>query len=224
MPAEVGLGPGEIGRWLACTGDLAVPLWLSGGVAVDALVGRWTRSHHDVDLVALTPDREALTAGLAARGVTLADDAVWTTRWRRDGGSADLEIVFAVPAERHGGVLIVPGDAGRTARRLEFLPGYLDPHRWVEVAGVRHRVCSPEGEWWNRRRSGDLVPGRGVEPKVDHDLALLETLVPADRRGQLLSGSRAAARRSLDAAGGQPGLPVPLQEQERQDQRDDREQ
>ena len=188
-PGTGGLAVADIGDWLACTADLAAPVWLSGGVAVDALVGRRTRPHHDVDVVALTPDRSAVTAGLAERGVTLAEDAGWTSRWRRgEAGPADLEIVFVQPAQRHGGVLVVPGRPGGQPRRLDLLPGYLDPDRWVEVAGIRHRVCSPEGEWWNRRHSQDLVPGRRAEPKVAHDLALLEELVPDARRGQLLDG------------------------------------
>ena len=34
---------------------LSQPVWLFGGVAVDFLVGRWTRPHGDIDINATLP-------------------------------------------------------------------------------------------------------------------------------------------------------------------------
>ena len=40
---------------------VSVPLWLFGGVAVDFLVGRWTRPHSDIDLNTYAESRDALS-------------------------------------------------------------------------------------------------------------------------------------------------------------------
>src|SRR6266550_2802543 len=58
-----------------------LPLWLAGGVAVDFHVGRWTRDHHDIDLVAFASDRELLSRGLGRRGFALVRDRGWITNW-----------------------------------------------------------------------------------------------------------------------------------------------
>jgi hypothetical protein len=164
-------------------------MWLSGGVAVEFLVGRWTRPHKDLDLVALTPHRGQLEPELAALGLALAHDEGWTTRWTVAGRrGADVEIVFVQPASPQTGVLVVPADdpgPGRV-RRYPFLAGYLDPSRYRELDGVRFRVCSAEGEWLNRLVDADVVPGRKPEPKLQHDLRLLQPLIPELRRRELL--------------------------------------
>ena len=53
-------------------GAAGVPVWLDGGWSVDALLGRQTRPHGDVDVV-LPLDRAALAiAALAGVGFTVA--------------------------------------------------------------------------------------------------------------------------------------------------------
>jgi hypothetical protein len=181
--------PAEILDVLRALSSVASPMWLSGGVAVDFLVGRWTRPHKDLDLVAFTPHRGRLERELGARGFALAHDEVWTTRWTVAGRpGADLEIVFVKPASPQTGVLVVPAadpTHGR-ARRFPFIAGYLDPRRYRELDGVRFRTCSAEGEWLNRLVSADLVPGRKPEPKLQHDVQLLQWLIPESRRRELL--------------------------------------
>jgi lincosamide nucleotidyltransferase A/C/D/E len=68
------------------------PVWLMGGWGVDALVGRQTRPHHDVDLLVGVADLERLRLCLIDLGFLLKytwDDEV---RWiRHDAWSAPLE-------------------------------------------------------------------------------------------------------------------------------------
>jgi hypothetical protein len=188
-----GIQPAEILGILRSLRSLAVPMWLSGGVAVDFLVGRWTRPHKDLDLVAFTPHREQLERELGARGFVLAHDEAWTTRWTVAGRrGADLEIVFVEPASPQTGVLVVPAtdSAHGPARHYPLVAEYLDPHRYRELDGVRFRTCSAEGEWLNRLVSDELVPGRRPEPKLRHDLALLQPLIHEDRRRELIHAHR----------------------------------
>ena len=71
----------EIAERLRRLTGLPRPMWLTGGVAVDFLVGRWTRAHKDLDLVAFSTDREVLHAELRERDITLINEGTWTTRW-----------------------------------------------------------------------------------------------------------------------------------------------
>ena len=53
------LDPDEILASLRELAGISEPLWLTGGVAVDFLAGRWTRPHSDIDLCALAGRRWA---------------------------------------------------------------------------------------------------------------------------------------------------------------------
>ena len=54
------IAPANILQHLRALDGITPPLWLMGGVAVDFLVGRWTRPHKDLDLIAFSPTRAAL--------------------------------------------------------------------------------------------------------------------------------------------------------------------
>jgi lincosamide nucleotidyltransferase A/C/D/E len=68
------------------------PVWLMGGWGVDALVGRQTRPHHDVDLLVEVTDLERLRLCLIALGFGLKYTWDEETRWiRHDRWSSRLE-------------------------------------------------------------------------------------------------------------------------------------
>lgn len=154
------------------------PLWLFGGVAVDFLVGRWTRRHGDIDLNAAAADREAIEHDLRRIGYDSTDTG-WLTHWRQPGTGRGVEIVFLERDAAGGAVLVIPeGAAIGTPGRYAMVPGYLDPERWAELDGVRFRVSHPLGEWRARQQGTGVIPGRMPDPKLAHDLSLLETLIP----------------------------------------------
>jgi lincosamide nucleotidyltransferase A/C/D/E len=73
-------------------GAAGAPVWLIGGWGVDALVGRQTRRHHDLDLLVDVADLERIRLCLVDLGFVLKytwDDEV---RWiRHDAWSSPLE-------------------------------------------------------------------------------------------------------------------------------------
>src|SRR5262249_37024955 len=139
---------------------LRQPVWLFGGVAVDFLVGRWTRPHGDIDLHAYSDTRARLTEELAAAGFH-TDDTGWLTHWALRAKAGRLEVVFLARGEDLSGVLVIsPGDAVGIPGRYPLVPGYLDPDRYAELEGVRFRVCSPAGEWLARAGGLEVVAGR----------------------------------------------------------------
>lgn len=64
---------------------LRSPVWLTGGLGADLLVGRWTRDHGDIDLVTFEEYRNALDAEFGELGFTMTGDRGWITNWTRSG-------------------------------------------------------------------------------------------------------------------------------------------
>ncbi len=77
--------------------DAGVDIWIDGGWAVDALVGRETRSHADLDIAAEAKDVAALRRLLAARGYAEApshDSNAWNfVLADPDGRRIDVHVV-----------------------------------------------------------------------------------------------------------------------------------
>ena len=162
---------------------VSTPLWLFGGVAVDFLVGRWTRPHSDIDLNTFEDTRDELAAQLNRIGYRTSDTG-WLTHWWQDGTGRGIEIVFLNRSEDGSAELLIPPDTPvGIPGRYPMLPGYLDIARVATLEGVSFRVSSPEGEWLAREIA--VVPGRPREPKIDHDRALLETLIPVSKLAHL---------------------------------------
>lgn len=156
------------------------PLWLFGGVAVDFLVGRWTRPHSDIDLNTFARFRANLTRELHQIGYHTTDSG-WLTHWYQEGSDRFVEIVF-LERDRNGipTLYIRPNDPVGVPGVYPLLPDQLDPERFAELDGVRFRVSSPAGEWLARADTTDVVGERPHVPKLDHDRRLLETLIPTD--------------------------------------------
>jgi hypothetical protein len=154
---------------------VSVPLWLFGGVAVDFLVGRWTRPHSDIDLNTYAESRDVLTDQLSRIDYRTSDTG-WLTHWRQDGTGRCIEVVFLDRADDGSAELHIPSDASvGISGRYPLWPGYLDLKRFATLDGVSFRVGSPAGEWFGRAAA--VIAGRSREPKIDHDLALLEPLI-----------------------------------------------
>lgn len=187
MSDEPSLAPETI---LATLREIAqgvrAPLWLFGGVAVDFIVGRWTRPHGDIDLNALSEDRDLIREDLGRLSYASADRG-WMTRWTQPLTGRQVEIVF-LERDRDGEAVVVVEALAPVGRpgRYATVPGYLDPSRWGELDGVRFRVSHPLGEWAARVHASRIVPGRAPHPKLEHDRRILEQFVPEAQRARVL--------------------------------------
>jgi hypothetical protein len=169
--------------------QVAVPLWLFGGVAVDFLVGRWTRPHSDIDLNAFAHHREELAAVLGRIGYRTSDSG-WLTFWTQAGTQRRLEIAFLEQREDGEAELVIPvGAAVGNPGRYATVSGYMSMDRWASMGDITFRVCSPEGEWLARRNSA--ISGRPADAKLSHDQALLESILTEERLVRLESISNA---------------------------------
>jgi hypothetical protein len=168
---------------------ISVPLWLFGGVAVDFLVGRWTRPHSDIDLNAFSHQRGALAEALDRIGYT-SEGSEWLSFWVQASTGRRLEIAFLDQRTDGEAELLIPaGAAVGKPGRYATSSGYMRMDRWATLDDVTFRVCSPEGEWLARRNS--VVAGRKADAKISHDLALLETILTDEQIVRLESVSNA---------------------------------
>jgi lincosamide nucleotidyltransferase A/C/D/E len=67
-------------------------VWLDGGWGVDALVGRQTRMHHDLDIAIVLAEVGAVVASLANRGYNVHDDEMPTRLDLRDEGDHRVDL------------------------------------------------------------------------------------------------------------------------------------
>jgi lincosamide nucleotidyltransferase A/C/D/E len=166
MLGEGGTGGMDLGEVLGVLADLTeagCSVWVAGGWGVDALVGRQTRLHRDLDL-ALDADNETVALrALERRGYRLETD------WR----PVRVELV----AEGRGWVDVHPVvfDATGHGRQADLGGGKFDypPEAFDQGAlgGVRVPCLSPDQQ---------LRFHTGYQPRpIDLlDLALLERLTP----------------------------------------------
>jgi hypothetical protein len=170
------------------------PVWLFGGVAVDFLIGRWSRPHKDIDLHAYADSRGRVSGDLEALGFRTSNDG-WLTHWALGDRPWRLEVVFLERTEPNTGTLVIePGASVGIPGRYPLLAGYLDPTRYATLDGVRFLVGSPAGEWLARARSDDLIAGRARDPKIDHDRRLLEDLLSPSELDDLRARAIKTAR------------------------------
>ena len=178
---------------------LHAPVWLSGGVGVDFLVGRWTRPHADVDLIAYEHDRTQLKDELRRIEFLCTFDRRWHTRWSRAGDvGGELQVDF-VSGESDGTPVLIacPDDPlGLPPGRYPGAREDLAPDRYAELDGIRLRVVSAGVQWILRMSYRLLRPSADDDARVAHDLALLEPLIPQAERAQL--ARRVASRRPLE--------------------------
>ena len=180
--AKQGRDLGEVLGVLADLAEAGCAIWVAGGWGVDALVGRQTRLHRDLDLaVDARTEMEALSA-LERRGYRMETD------WR----PVRVEMI----AEGRGWVDVHPVvfDATGHGRQADLGGEQFDyPPRSFDqgsLGGVRVPCLS---------RDQQLRFHIGYEPRtIDlHDLALLERL--ASRSGDLACGARITFACSLYA-------------------------
>jgi lincosamide nucleotidyltransferase A/C/D/E len=131
-------------------------LWLAGGWAADAVVGRQTRPHRDLDLLFDQAGEPAVLAVLAARGFAAIPD-----------------VASRVPGALLPDRLVLQDVRGRV---VDLHP--IDPATWPDAAGLRDAFAV--GQLGGRSlpclsREAQIAARRGYELEDDdhHDLALL---------------------------------------------------
>jgi lincosamide nucleotidyltransferase A/C/D/E len=152
---------GEVLGVLAELTEAGCSVWVAGGWGVDALVGRQTRLHRDLDLALDARNETVALRALERRGYRVESD------WR----PVRVELV----AEGRGWVDVHPVvfDATGHGRQADRGGGHFDYPREAFVQGALGGVCVP-----CLSRDQQLLLHTGYEPRAMDllDLALLEGL------------------------------------------------
>jgi lincosamide nucleotidyltransferase A/C/D/E len=81
-----------------------IDVWLDGGWAVDALVGRQTREHDDLDVVVALDDVELIKQALGKRGFAVAEDELPTRFVLKDSTGRQINFHTVIFDEEGGGI------------------------------------------------------------------------------------------------------------------------
>lgn len=155
----------------------AAPVWLMGGWGVDALLGRQTRPHHDVDVLVEVRGVERLRLRLIERG--FAFKYVWDdeVRWIRDESwTTDLEqptaFVYADPDGREVDVHVVRQGVDGAIEMLWNVPYSFTAEGLGSIGEIDgHRVRCLSAELQRQAHTGYPLP-----PHHARDLELLAEL------------------------------------------------
>jgi lincosamide nucleotidyltransferase A/C/D/E len=93
---------------LAALEAAGVPAWLDGGWGVDALAGRQTRPHSDLDLVIALDQASRAEAALCPLGFMLAEDALPTRFVLRDTAGRQVDCHTVTFDMAGGGIQELP--------------------------------------------------------------------------------------------------------------------
>ncbi|QKW24693.1 amino acid transporter [Kitasatospora sp. NA04385] len=89
--------------------EAGVAAWVDGGWGVDALLGRTTRPHGDLDLVVLLDQLDAVREALAGAGFTeVLRDWLPTSLAVADGAGREIDLHPVVGSLREGGQQLLP--------------------------------------------------------------------------------------------------------------------
>jgi lincosamide nucleotidyltransferase A/C/D/E len=129
-----------------------IRVWLDGGWAVDACLGRQTRPHGDLDIVIEDRHLEALVGALGDRGyrsVPRDDTRAWNFVLGDDAGHEIDVHVIVIDADGRGRY----GPPGPAAFRYER-----EALAWIGAIAGRPVVCMPP-EWLVRWHTGYALDG-----------------------------------------------------------------
>ncbi len=156
----------NIGRALAAAN---IPFWLDGGWGVDALTGRQTRAHNDLDLIVPSDRVLAVSLALAPLGYDLETNESPTRIVLTRAAAHQIDIHLLVLDDRGGGVQPLPDGSV-----------WCCPPEWLSefgvIAGQEVPCLSAEGQ-----RSAHT--GYALDDKDRHDLSLLQQHVGRRRDG-----------------------------------------
>lgn len=149
-----------------------IQVWLTGGWGIDALLGRETREHKDLDILVLVDDVVPMRELLARAGYALQE--LWSENtWTVDAHGTEIPTAFVL---QDGEGRQVDAHAMRLDDRGNGVPAWEHDGFAIQqehlagegtVAGVAVRCISPESQVLGHT-------GYELSPEQSRDLALLQ--------------------------------------------------
>jgi len=114
---------------------------VDGGWGVDALVGRETRPHEDLDLVVALGDADAIQSALRAFGFSVAEDHLPVRLVMRDTSGSQLDFHTVTFDAQGGGVQPQPGGGTFRYPPDGFVRGQIAGHQVPCVSAEVQILC-----------------------------------------------------------------------------------
>ena len=166
---------------LLSVGDAAgIPVWLCGGYGLDALEGRCTRPHGDIDVFVHRDDHARFREALCAAGFELITDGAYYSTFQRLGQWVECRthetLPDGTPVTDTGGTGVYPW------------PGNTFPEEpTAQLLGRPVRVISYEAQYVFKAGFQAWDPTEAPREKDLQDLELLCRRVPPTTRAALAS-------------------------------------
>ncbi len=141
--------------------DAGINTWVDGGWGVDALVGKQTRNHKDLDLGVVRSDLDRALELLGEAGYAVSDDRyrqVTVQLTHTAGHRIDLHPSTRLP------------DGGTEQIGFDDKPYYIPPSVVGHINGEAVRCMSAPRQLQNHE-------GYDLRPQDHHDIELLQTLI-----------------------------------------------
>lgn len=159
---------------------LGLKVWLLGGWGIDALLGKMTREHHDVDLITRSASRDALRKAVREFADQIGEDCPLMLRFGRLGLRVDTRFFYRLT----DGTLVSDLDASDPCV-YPWPPGSFpeEPNGWLQ--GSRCRAISWEAQYVAKEGFSCIKEGKPLRPKDEADLIVIRQHVAEARLTEL---------------------------------------
>ena len=154
-------------------------IWLLGGWGIDALLGRISREHEDIDIIAEASSKEALHEAIERIGGEFADKPMG---WRFCKNDVRVDITFILYAADRTPVSDLKKDDPNV---YPWPPGSFPKECNGRLPGLSCRAISWEAQYIAKAGYKDAFPGTDLRAKDDLDLETIRRHVPLEKRKEL---------------------------------------
>ena len=154
-------------------------LWLLGGWGIDALLGRITREHHDIDIVAEESSKEDLRAAIEHIGGEFAPKPVG---WRFCKNDVRVDVTFITYAADGTPISDLEKD---DPDLYPWPPGSFPEKCNGRLPGTSCRAISWEAQYVAKAGYKDVFPDKALRAKDDLDLEIIRRHVSPETRKEL---------------------------------------
>jgi len=156
-----------------------VRIWLLGGWGIDALLGRISREHHDIDILAEDGSKEALRVAIGQIGGEFADKPMGWRFWKND---VRVDVTFILCAADGTPISDLKKEDTNV---YPWPPGSFPDEHNGRLPGISCRAISWEAQYVAKAGYSDTFPGTALRAKDDLDLETICRHVCPEKRKEL---------------------------------------
>ena len=154
-------------------------VWLLGGWGIDALLGKISREHYDIDIVAEESSKEALREAIEHIGGEFADKPMG---WRFCKNDVRVDVTFIFYAADGTPISDLKEEDPNV---YPWPPGSFPDECNGRLPGLCCRAMSWEAQYVAKAGYKDAFPDTALRAKDDLDLEIIRRHIPQEKRKEL---------------------------------------